>query len=345
MSSKGRFGSPKERFEIKQVNAIKNALTMWGINQTKSAQHAEVWDSFVQLVCDVQDKEYQHIHEDLPQKLNQDPTDSMQEVFHQEICALLRFEKGLSITVDHLKERFPDLPHVFPFVYNKYTKTSIFNHQLSELGISEDDVDPLTRYTFPRVASVKRLYEQYVELGQDQNTAARAIVAHYACIKAKCVRCKKDSTIMYNGLDNSMKSPRSWSTLLCSNCGSIYAIKYVEDKDKISSIQGKGIMYGSSFCQYYSIKEKLPVGACQYVSIFCFEPTTRKGVSEWPVYVVQIDDILPTLRDQSFDNERFNKLYSRILLKNYSMNHWFSAPCFAYDGVAIAKDILDNFDS
>jgi hypothetical protein len=129
-----------------------------------------------------------------------------------------------------------------PYTFDKCTNTITFNIKFSDLGICEDDVDPLKRFTFIRVPSLERLYEQYVELEQHEDIAVRAIVAHYACSKAKCVHCGMDASIMCSGFGPTMDSGRKWAKLLCANCGSVYEIKSVKGKAKLSLIQNKGII-------------------------------------------------------------------------------------------------------
>jgi hypothetical protein len=336
MSSRGRLDFAAESVHIRQLKEVEKALRMMGLDPTLSAEHGRVWDSFVQFVRDVQNGEYREIQENLLQKLKHDPLESMKEVFRLEFQTLVhQKENGIALTIDHLKERFPDVPNTPPCCYDKFTGTYTLNRRLSVLGICKNDVDPLTRFTFVRGPSTPQL-----EVQEHDSVAVRAIVAHYACMKAKCQQCKKGSCIMYNGIDVTTQSPRKWTMLVCSNCGSAYTIKSVKKKDMISTLEDKGSMSGSSFCQYYAVKDNSPRGASQFIAILCLESTKRKGVSVWPVYVAKVDNILPRIKNESFDEQKFNKIYSIVLLRKYSMNHWFDAPCFAYDPSAIAADIL-----
>jgi hypothetical protein len=179
--------SAKDMDASRQIFELKRQLLGWGLKPTQSEEHEQVFYSMVQAVCDIQSGEFLFQQEDYPQKLKQDPLESMHEVFRQELGALLDKSEGISTMTDHLKERFPNLPRGPPFLHDKRTNTLVFSKQYSKCGIHENDadIDPLKRFTFARTPPTKLLYQQYVMEMNHGEFAIRAIVAHYACLKGK----------------------------------------------------------------------------------------------------------------------------------------------------------------
>jgi hypothetical protein len=59
---------------------------------------------------------------------------------------------------------------------------------------------------------------------------------------------------------------------------------------------------------------RLSVVGCRFIAILFLERMIRQGVSVWPVYVAQVDYILPRIKNESFDEEKFSKNYSIVVL-------------------------------
>jgi hypothetical protein len=146
---------------------------------------------------------------------------------------------------------------------------------------------------------------------------------------------------MFNGFGPNVDSARYWSRLLCSHCGSAYEIKSAKREKDILFLRKNGIMSGGIFfSQYYAVKNRQPKDAKMFVSICSYKPKDSNSTSVWPVYVAEIEDIIPTLRERSFESNKEHKIYSRMVLNKQSFKPWFDAPCFDYDATSIASGVI-----
>jgi hypothetical protein len=328
----------------KDLDELEKELSLWGIDPRKSQEHKDFYKKYIDHLEDVLAGAYDDYQENYPQKLTaHDPLASMKEVYKQEIGALLKKTNGLRVVTDQLKIKCGQVP-VTPLFFDRSSGRYVLHRDLANKRVTMEDIDPLERFSFKRVPAHEKVYKDYVDGDHGTDVSCRAIVAHYACKdNVLCVKCNKPS-IYYNGYGGQIDTFRYWKKLICDNCGSVYEIKSAMDTKGVHKKLSRGnIRGGNFFAQYFAVQNSLPKSARQYVAIIpqATDYNLGDGKKFWPVYVSEVVDVLPQLRDRSFDTDGDCKIFTYIVPRKGDYRLWFKAPAFDFDGASIAREILD----
>jgi hypothetical protein len=320
---------------------LQRAMQRWGVEPARRGVHGPFWHShmrWIELVVERDADTLPNLPEHDLQALSADPIRAMEEVFEQEIKAMLSFENGFLTETDHLAARNREIRSIdAPYEFNRETR--LWGLRAKFAGC---DPDPFLRFTIQRTPALTVVQQSFVE-SDPVGSAMRAIVAHAACHRASCFKCKKTGSIRWNRLHANARS-RHWRRLVCESCGSVYDIQSKNTEANIFKYLETRLYGGNKFDAYFAVQKELPEGAKQFVSLVSRE-TARDGPAHdgrwtWLVYVAEVESISPSLQPKSFylDDGTCNVYASVKARQGWGL--WFKVPVFEFNAQEIAASVL-----
>ena len=315
-------------------------MQRWGVVQGGRGVHGPFWHShmrWIELVVARNADTLPHLPDNDLQTLSADPIRAMEQVFEQEMKVMLSFTNGFLTETDHLAARNSEIRSVdAPYEYNRETR--LWGLRAKFAGC---DPDPFLRFTFQRIPALTIIQQRFVE-SDPIGSAMRAIVAHAACHRASCYKCKRSGTLRWNRLHANARS-RHWKRLVCESCGSVYDIQSKNTEASIFKYLETRMYGGNKFDAYFAVQNQLLKGAKQFVSIVSREARdgpARDGPWMWLVYVAEVESISPSLQPKSFylDDGTCN-VYATVKARQ-GWGLWFKVPAFEFHAQEIAASVL-----
>jgi hypothetical protein len=329
-----------EPFHVEHIGSCGTA-TRWGVARGGRGVHGPFWHShlrWVELVVARDADTLPHLAKNDLQTLSADPIRALEEVFEQEIKAMLSFNNGFLTETDHLAARNREIRSIdAPYEFNRETR--LWGLRAKFAGC---DPDPFLRFTFERIPALTIVQQSFVE-SDPIGAAMRATVAHAACHRAQCYKCKRSGCLRWNRLDAKAKS-RHWRRLVCESCGSVYDIQSKNTEASLFKYLETRMYGGNKFDAYFAVQNALPEGAKQFVSLVSQEAArdghAHDGPWTWLVYVAEVESISPSLQPKSFylDDGTCNVYASVKARQGWGL--WFKVPVFEFNAQEIAGSVL-----
>jgi hypothetical protein len=320
---------------------LQRAMQRWGVARGGGGVHGPFWHSHLRWIERVVARDADtlpHLAKNDMYTLSADPIRAMEEVFEQEIKVMLSFNNGFLTETDHLAARNREIRSIdAPYEFNRETR--LWGLRAKFAGC---DPDPFLRFTFQRIPALTIVQQSFVE-SDPVGAAMRAIVAHAACHRAPCYKCKKTGSIRWNRLDAKAKS-RHWRRLVCESCGSVYDIQSKNTEASIFKYLETRMYGANKFDTYFAVQNALPEGAKQFVSLVSREAArdgpAHDGRWTWLVYVAEVESISPSLQPKSFylDDGTCNVYASVKARQGWGL--WFKVPVFEFNAQEIAASVL-----
>lgn len=340
-----RYGGERRTLKPKSPKVgLERAMQGWGIDSRKGPKHEAFWNDNKEFLDKVMDGEVTRQPRDILLLLPEDPVDAMRDVCEQELRNHCQDEGLMEITdllLVQVKKEHAELEYIplpsYKFDYVSYCYE--MNPAIAKLGVSESQLCPFDRFCFERVPGKDKFKRDLLDNGHHRHIGYRAIVAHHACHEAECAHCDSQS-LRWNGYDYDGEiESRPWKKLVCADCGSVYEIKSGPSVETILSKLERGFYDGGSFFDaFYAVKKELPSDAKQFVAVIS---TEQLDSGDWPVFVAEVQSVVPLLKDKSFRLDEGCRVYSRMALKIGSGRKWFKAPSFDFDSYSIAEAVID----
>ncbi|KAL7471487.1 hypothetical protein ACHAXS_011763 [Conticribra weissflogii] len=311
------MAAPKNANEVQM--AIQDELDCWGIDKGRSIDHAK----FYQLAVD---ESIMRFHGDKSRWTPPDTTCNVPRDLSDAIEFLLDFflrkmmsdgkRVTFSNTRDLLEARFgANLPFA-PFF--KENGNLVLSSAYRKIPRIKDYIDPFIRFSHadedPRTA-VTATWTKTSSEGVPHHIVKAAAIHQLIHGGLNCVCCKTFGSFKLNSKYNT-----SFSDVICSICGSVYAIWTVATTASMFKWLHRGnFKKAIYFGDYYDEIRHIERLSYRYGIFASMEDTL-----DMPAYVVKIKGVLPSLSGRSFNFKNI-KIFSNILIEPVVRKiPWFS---------------------
>lgn len=197
-------------------------------------------------------------------------------------------------------------------------------------GIPSWEIDPFNRFQFEKITESQFRFRRWFlsTVEQDAGTIFEARLAWHALQKEPCYNCKCRNSLRWSGGPNT-----SWQDLVCVECKCMFEVKTKKSLDAIRTTFERQKVKGGSFKNYCKLRNSLKPGIKMFLVLMPREFTiNRAGEHIHPVFVTEIDYVLPCLSSSDFHHLRckkhFNHFKSEAFLKPLSAEKWFASKWF-----------------
>lgn len=324
---------PKSEGDV--ITEIEVVLKKWGVDPSKDSEHALFATKMKKAAVDcfkanvVVDWEPLDSSEVLPSDINVALSILLEHNLKQVTKDGTKTTKRETSDLIYEKyDAFMPFPPYY-FVRGELRLSRAYN-EISDLA--DDDLDPLTRYSYKDVDIKEYMIEQFGQAPSQEypNHFVRALVIYQAVIGGQqCLSCKREGALRWN---SALRS--DFCNLICGECGSVYTLCCVSNSQKVQKLFEKKCHFRGSYAHFVQLKTMVQETSHSGKMYLIFatrshvEPETS---SLLPVYVAQIKGALPNLNGDSFSLERIRIKANLLFEPMNSQRPWFS--------ITIPKDI------
>jgi len=252
--------------------------------------------------------------------------------------------RWITIT-DKLEEAYPQAPFRRHYAKGRtkgtLDKSRVLNYPKKKAykGFSNEELDPLQRFAYEVESNAERMFSTYM-IGQgyasEMGVVLEAVLACHAIKNEACYNCKCRNSLRWNGGYGA-----SWQDLVCIQCEAMFELKTKDTMEKLEFYLNMNSIPGGSFRRYCGLRNGRKPGQKMYLVLLSRQAMLNRNMEHGrPVYIAEIDYVLPRLSGSSFIDRRsstFKRLglarsenqidfKSAVVLKTNTKQTWFFLP-------------------
>jgi len=242
--------------------------------------------------------------------------------------------------------------------YFRHRSTGEYEKKRAFLKFNRRQMDPLRRFVAGEASDAEYFYSAWFGTNAIMGLSFEAVVACHAVHREACPSCGREAGFLrWTG---GREAESAWRDMECVGCGSTFEIKSKKSRQHIhKDLVVFNNLRGGSFLRFRRLVERrrrreetknggAATGGKNYlvlVSRTAFPLLCGRPV--WPVEIVEIDRVVPRLKDRSFDivdddDGTGLSIGSDIRVDIASRRMWFHVGVLDCDVVQIANDIYDE---
>ena len=229
-------------------------------------------------------------------------------------------------TKDMIKDRYDAFLPFPPFHFVR-GGSLVLSRPYMDLRLSEEELDPLSRFTYNERAVKERMLEQFNQAPNDEYPShfVRALALHEAVTgDHPCLNCGKVGCLRWN---SALRS--DFCNIICDECNSFYSLCCIAGSEKVrKAFKNKSHFMGSyaHFQQLRSLMDKTSHQEGKMFLLFATrsaDPAYPRG-NKLPLYAAQILGAQPNLNSDSFSPDRIRIKSNVVFEPMLYGDAWFS---------------------
>ena len=230
---------------------------------------------------------------------------------------------------DRLAKNWSQPPYYRQFAKENPTRVVGYRLKRDFKDCRLESLDPFRRFKFTKYSSEAKLWYSRWFLSSPESDAGTIYEARFACCAIQHQACYNSECRIKNSLRWYGGSKASWQDLVCIACKSTYELKTKESMEKIEANFQRNEITGGSYLGYCQLRNS-PQGKHQKHYLVMLPRTftvNRAGEKCHPVFIAEIDKVLPKLTPSSFNSAlKRLQIRTRVSVKLRTKRHWFDLP-------------------
>jgi hypothetical protein len=343
----GRFRSADRRHQrptiprneeevIKQIGAI---LAKWGVEANAREAHASFESSVKEIAANCFNANILHKWKpfDTSVELPANTTESLKILLNHNLSQVTKggTEDTKLETNDLIKEKYGAFLPFPPFNFVRDGNLAL-SRPYEELNLSEDELDPLLRFTYSERPLKEYMLDQFSQAPNEEYPShiVRALALHEAVKGGRqCLSCKKIGCLRWN---SALRS--DFCNIICDECNSVYSLCCIAGSEKVSKLFKNKAHFRGSYAHFQQLRSLMDKASHRDSKMFLLfatrsvtDPAYECG-NKLPVYAAQIMGAQPNLNSDSFSPDRIRIKSNVVFEPMLDKAAWFSV------------DVPDNLD-
>jgi len=191
----------------------------------------------------------------------------------------------------------------------------VLSRPYKELRLSEEELDPLSRFTYTERSVKEYMLEQFNQAPDEEYPShlVRALALHEAANGSHpCLSCGKVGCLRWN---SALRS--DFCNIICDDCNSVYSLCCIAGSEKVRKVfKNKSHFRGSyaHFQQLRSLMNETNHRDSKMFLLFATRSPAHQRGNKLPVYAAQIMGAQPNLNSDSFSPDRI-RIKSNVVFK------------------------------
>lgn len=225
-------------------------------------------------------------------------------------------------TTDALSEKYGvNMP--FP-PYNPVRGEYKLTRAYRNLNVPEELLHPFERFSYHERSIGAYLFDEFSTKPEEECPShfVRPLCIHAAVHgnNVKCVGCNAEGSLLFN---SSLRT--DFCHLVCDDCGSVYTLSCVANKEKVQQLFDKKSQFRGSYAHYHEVEHLLADGPRSKMYFAFATRSNPDGCShELPVYVAEIKGAAPNLNTDSFVKDRIRIKSNVVFEPLLGRRPWFT---------------------
>lgn len=205
----------------------------------------------------------------------------------------------------------------------------VLSRPYEELNLSEDELDPLIRFTYSERSVKEYMLEQFSQAPNEEYPShlVRALAIHEAVNgDLQCLSCRKTSCLRWN---SALRSDFCNIIIICAECNSVYSLCCVVESEKVRKLFKKKSHFRGSYAHFQQLQSLMDKTSRDSKMFLLFatksvtDPVYQRG-NKLPVYAAQIMGAQPNLNSDSFSPDRVRIKSNVVFEPMLDKAAWFS---------------------